>query len=224
MVTLFVFWFTFTVGLRQGKPIEGYPYFLWLETGLLPWFYMRDMITVGSGCIRKYKHLVTKMKFPISIIPTFVSISHLLTHLGLVLITIVLFMGFGYMPDIYLLQLPLYTLMMFIFFTVWAIFAGLLSAVSKDFLNLVNALVSAVFWMSGVIFNVNNIESHFIRELYKFNPVTICANGYRYTFIYKKWFFESPMELAGYCFTMVIFVLLALWAYRKLRKEIPDVL
>ena len=70
MVTLFVFWFAFSVGLRAGKPIAGYPFFLWLVAGMLPWFFMQELITGGAGCIRKYSHLVTKMKFPISIIPT----------------------------------------------------------------------------------------------------------------------------------------------------------
>ena len=30
VVTIFVFWFAFTVGLRAGKPVNGFPYFLWL--------------------------------------------------------------------------------------------------------------------------------------------------------------------------------------------------
>ena len=122
MVTLFVFWFAFSVGMRAGKPVAGYPYFLWLESGFLPWFLMSEVITGGAGCIRKYSHLVTKMKFPISIIPTYYNISHLYTHIVLLGITIVLFMCFGYMPDVYYLQIPLYMFMMFAFFTVWSLF------------------------------------------------------------------------------------------------------
>jgi ABC-type polysaccharide/polyol phosphate export permease len=116
MVTLFVFWFAFTVGLRHGKPIAGYPFFLWLVAGFLPWFFMQEMITGGAACIRKYKMLVTKMKFPISIIPTYYNLSHLFTHFVLLAITIVLFMCFGHMPDVYLLQIPFYMLEMLAFF------------------------------------------------------------------------------------------------------------
>ncbi len=224
MITLFVFWFTFTVGLRAGKPVNGYPYFLWLVAGFLPWFYMQDMITGGAGCIRKYKSLVTKMKFPVSIIPTYVNLSELYVHLALLVVTLVLFMCFGYMPDKYLLQIPLYMLMMFLFFTVWAMFAGLMSAISKDFQNLVRSLSTAIFWLSGIIFNVNNIENRWVRLALKFNPVTVVASGYRKSFIYKEWFWEDRVELGCYCITLVVFTLLALWAFKKLRKEIPDVL
>lgn len=224
MVTLFVFWFAFTIGLRSGKPVEGYPFFLWLEAGFLPWFFMSELITGGAACIRKYSHLVTKMKFPISIIPTYFNLSHLFTHWILLAITIVLFAVFGHMPDKYLLQIPIYMLMMFAFFTVWALLAGLLSAISKDFQNLVTAFSSAIFWMSGIIYNVDTIQHGWVRLLLKFNPVTVIAGGYRKTFIYKEWFYEDPVEIACYLTTLTIFTLFALWAYRKLRKEIPDVL
>ena len=224
MITLFVFWFGFTVGLRHGKPVEGYPYFLWLVAGFLPWFYMQELITGGAACIRKYRHLVTKMKFPISIIPTYVNLSHLIIHLVLCVVTLVLFACFGYFPDIYLLQIPLYMLAMFVFFTVYSLFAGLLSAISKDFQNLVKALQTAIFWMSGIIYNVDSINSTAVRVALKFNPVTVIATGYRRAFIYKKWFWQDKVSMVCFAVTMTVFLLLALWAYRKLRKEIPDVL
>lgn len=224
MLTVFVFWFTFTIGLRSGRPINGYPYFLWLIAGMIPWFYMSDMITQGAGCIRKYSYLVNKMKFPISIIPTYVSISKLFVHWVLLAITIVIFAMFGYMPDIYYLQIPVYMLMMFMFFTIWAFFGGMMSALSKDFLNLVRAVVSAIFWLSGVIYDVNQIKHDQIRLILQFNPVTVVASGYRNTFIYKKWFFEDTTTLICFGITFFTFFILSLWAFKRLRKEIPDVL
>lgn len=224
MITLFVFWFAFTVGLRAGQPVNGYPYFLWLVAGFLPWFYMSDMITGGAACIRSYRHLVTKMRFPISVIPTYYNISHLYVHFALLALSTILFVCFGYFPDVYYLQIILYMILMFVFFVVWSLFAGLLSALSKDFQNLVKAFSSAIFWMSGIIYDVNTINNAWIRLLLKFNPVTVIANGYRYSFVYKKWFFDDPVELACYCTTLIVFVCLALWAFKKLRKEIPDVL
>ena len=224
VVILFVFWFAFSVGLRSGSPVEGYPFFLWLTAGFLPWFYMSDLITGGAGCIKKYRALVTKMKFPVSIIPTYFNLSHLYTHLALLVITIILFACFGHMPDIYLLQIPVYMAMMFAFFTVWSLLAGLLSAISKDFQNLVAAFSTAIFWMSGIIYNVDDIPSRTVRILLKFNPVTVVSSGYRRAFIYKKWFWQDRVSLACYFITLTIFFILAVRAYKKLRKEIPDVL
>ena len=223
-MTLFVFWFAFSIGLRHGKPIAGYPFFLWLAAGMLPWFYMQEMITGGAGCIRKYRHLVTKMKFPISVIPTYFSLSHLYTNLALHAIVIGLFACFGFMPDIYYLQLPVYLLLMFLFFTVWSLFAGLLSAISIDFQNLVRSLSTMIFWMSGIIYDANSIENPTLRAILKVNPVTFLATGYRNVFIYKRWIFDRPKELLAFFIVLLIFSLAALWAFKKLRKEISDVL
>ena len=223
-VRIFVFWFAFSIGMRGGKPVAGYAYIYWLMAGFIPWFYMQDMLNGGAGCIRKNKHLVTKMKFPVSVIPTFTSISHLYIHLVLLAIMILIFIIGGHFPDIYYLQLPLYMLLMFAFFTIWGLFAGLLSAISKDFQNLVKSFTNAIFWLSGVMYNVDIIKTHWIRIALKFNPVTVMASGYRKVFIYKQWFWEDPVELGCFFITFIVFTLLALWAYRRLRKEVPDVL
>ena len=173
-VTIFVYWFTFQIGIRGiGKEVEGFPYFLWLISGVIPWFYMSDMITGGTECIRKYSYLVTKMKFPISTIPTFFSISKFMVHLALLVIMILIFIIMGYPPDIYLLQLPIYMLLSFMFFTVFSLFSSLLACMSKDFSNLVKSLVTAVFWLSGIIWNINTLKDKpWLKSLLKNNPVT----------------------------------------------------
>ena len=223
-ILIFVFWFAFSVGLRKGGDVEGYPFFLWLIAGMIPWFYMRDMITGGAGSIRRYKYLVTKIKFPVSTIPTFVSMGSLATHAGLVVLMIGIFLLFGYRPTIYYLQIPLYMILMFLFFTAWGLFSGVLSSISRDFLNLVKSLTQALFWMSGILYDANGIGQQWIRNILLFNPVTIVVNGYRNALIYQKWFWEDWQQLVNFAIVYAVMLLLAVWVYRKLKKDIPDVL
>lgn len=225
MLTLFVFWFGITIGLRYSKPVNGYPRFLWNMTGFLPWFYMRALIPGGAACIRQYKHLVTKMKFPVSVIPTFNSVAELYIHLVLMALTFLVFAIFGYFrPDIYLLQLPLYLIFMFLSFTLWSLFAGMVGAISKDFHAFIKSISTAIFWFSGIIFDINGIHNSTLRHILKINPVAFFAMGYRNVFIYKRWFFEDKFALAMYCITLTLTFVGAMWAYKRLRKEIPDVL
>lgn len=225
-VTIFVYWFTFQIGIRGiGKEVEEFPYFLWLISGVIPWFYMSDMITGGTECIRKYSYLVTKMKFPISTIPTFFSISKFMVHLALLVIMILIFIIMGYPPDIYLLQLPIYMLLSFMFFTVFSLFSSLLACMSKDFSNLVKSLVTAVFWLSGIIWNINTLKDiPWLKSLLKINPVTYLVEGYRNCFIHKTWIWESPKTLIAFLIILLVMIFAAIWIYRRLRKEIPDVL
>lgn len=224
-VTIFVYWFTFQIGLRGGKDVEGFPFFLWLISGVTPWFYMNDMITGGTESIRKYSYLVTKMKFPISTIPTFFSISKFMVHLVLLAIMIIIFIAMGYPPDIYLLQLPIYMLLSFVFFTTFSLFASLLACMSKDFANLVKSLVTAVFWLSGIIWNIDTMKDiPWLKTLLKINPVTYLVEGYRNCFIHKTWIWESPKTLIAFLVILLVLIIAAVWVYRRLRKEIPDVL
>lgn len=223
-VTIFVYWFAFTIGLRMGKDVNGFPYFLWLIAGVVPWFYMSEMITGGTDCIRRYSYLVTKMKFPVSTIPTFVNISKFIIHIILIYLVIIIFRLFGYTPDIYLLQLPFYMLLTFIFFNVWGLFSAPLAVISKDYSNLVKSFITAIFWLSGIMWNPSTIKNSILKKILKLNPVTYLVTGYRNCFVNKVWFWESPKTLLCFIVITVLLGVLALWVYKRLRKEIPDVL
>jgi len=223
-ILIFVLWFAFTYGLRGGGPVEGYPFALWMIPGFMAWFFMSDMLTQGSNSMRKYRYLVTKMKFPISTIPTFIGLSKLLVHLCLMVIVCLIFICMGYFPDLYWLQLPLYILLMFVFFTGWALFASMLGAMSNDFINLVKSINTAIFWLSGIMWDVNSIGIPWLQTLLYFNPVTYIATGYRNCFIYKTWIWEEPTQFLIFLGMLIVMWLLAIWSYKKLIKEIPDVL
>ena len=223
-VTIFVYWFAFAIGLRASKSVNGFPFSLWLIAGILPWFYISEMLTQGTTTLKRYSYLVTKIKFPVSTIATFVSLSKFYVHLALSAIVIVIFIVFGYPVDVYYLQLPLYMALMFAFFTVWSMFAAPLSAISKDFANVVSSFVMAIFWMSGVMWDVNQIKNPWLSRLLLFNPVTFIATGYRNVFIYKRWFFQDSFALMAFGVTFTAMVLLTLFTYHRLRRDIADVL
>ena len=223
-VTIFVYWFAFQIGLRAGGKVHGYPYFLWLISGIIPWFYINDMLTAGTDSIRRYSYLVNKMKYPVSTISTFVSISKLSIEIILLIIMLIIFWAFGYTPDLYWLQLIFFTILSFIFWTIWGLFAGLLAAISKDFGNLVKSFVSALFWLSGILWDPATIKIAWVKKILMVNPITYIINGYRNCMINKVWFWQQPKRLLYFVIATVIMLILALWAYRKVRKDIPDVL
>ena len=223
-ITIFVYWFAFAIGLRNNKPINGYDFFLWLIAGVVPWFYMGDMIVAGTKSIRKYSYLVTKMKFPVSTIPTFVSMANMFINMLLLLVVIGIFWLFGYPPDIYYLQIPLFIFLSFVFFTLWSLFSAFLGAISKDFVNLIKSLITAVFWLSGILWNADTVEIPWLRSFLNLNPVTFLVNGFRNCFINKMWFWQQPKRFMYFIVITIVLLILGIWAYKKLRKDIADVL
>lgn len=224
VITVFVFWFAFTYGLRAGGSVNGYSFVLWMMPGFVAWFYMSEMMTQGAQAVRKYRFLVTKMKFPVSTIPTFVSLARLAVHIGLLIFVMIIFVLTGHFPDIYWLQILFYMLCMLLFWMCWALFASMLGAMSKDFINFIKSITTAVFWCSGILWDVNTIGIPWLQKALYFNPVTYIATGYRNCFIYKTWFWEEPLQLIIFIGMLIVMLMLGVWSYKKLIKEIPDVL
>ena len=54
--------------------------------------------------------------------------------------------------------------------------------------------------------------------------MTILVNGFRNTFVYKKWFWENGSEMINFAVVFIILLIITLFIYRKLEKEIVDVL
>lgn len=231
-ITIFVYFFAFSVGIRSAsKPVTGgdgqeYEFFLWLIGGIIPWFYVSEMMTQGTDCIKKYSYLVTKMRFPVSTIPTFVSLSKMFVNVCLTLVIIVIYCCYGHFPSVYYLQLIYYMMCQFLFFTAFSLFNSTLSVISKDYGNLIKSLTTAVFWLSGIMWNISSVRSGAIRKILRLNPVTYICSGYRDCYIYRKWFWDET----NYQSTIAFFgVLLLMWAislymYNKTRKDLPDVL
>lgn len=223
-VMVLVLWFAFSVGLRVNSDVNGYPYILWVLAGMVPWFYMQDMISQGTGAILRYRYLVTKMKFPISTIPTFVGLSKLIVHFFIIGIMLIIFIVLGYFPGIYILQLPIYLFLMVVFFTFWSLFSSMLSAMSRDFMNLVKAFVTPIFWLSGIMYDVSRIHIGWIQKVMLFNPVSYFATGYRNTLIYGRWIWEDGTSLLCFFIVLIVMSIAAVWAYKRTVQEIPDIL
>jgi ABC-type polysaccharide/polyol phosphate export permease len=106
----------------------------------------------------------------------------------------------------------------------WSMFASLLSAMSKDFSTMVSSFVTAIFWVSGIMWDVNSIEIPWLAKALLFNPVTFLASGYRNVFIYKRWFFEDTFGLMAFGIMLAVMAGLALYTFHRLRRDIADVL
>ena len=222
-VYILVYWFTLSVGMRHSADVNGQPFLLWLAAGVFPWFFMSDAINRGSDVYHRYPYLVNRIKFPLSVISTFYTLSILIIFACTMLFTIAVCLLTGVRLSIYLLQLPLVMLVMFVFWVAWSIMLSPLGAVSKDFANLVKTLSTPFFWLSGILFQLSSLPEVF-RRIMAFNPVAWCVEAVRDCFVYKEWFWQRPDELIPFLIVFALVVLLAVRNYRRLHKEVPDVL
>lgn len=218
-----VYWFTLSVGMRSASSINGEPYLLWLACGVFPWFFMSDAIGTGSDVYRRYGFLVNRIRFPLSVISSFYMLSKMIVFAVTMGLTIAIAMLAGVHMTRYVLQLPLVMVIMYLFWTAWSMMLSPLSAISKDFANLIQTLSMPFFWLSGVLFQLKSLP-HIGQVVMRFNPVAWCCEAVRDCFIYHKWFFTDYKEFLPFLLVFAIVVVLAMRNYRRLHKEVPDVL
>lgn len=224
-VYIFVFWFALEIGLKAGSgDPDAPPYILWLMAGLVPWFYMQDMINTGSDTYHRYSYLVNKIKFPIAGIPTIFNVSTSVIQIGLIAALLVAYFLCGLGLDPYLLQLPIALALMFVFFDMFALLTSLLSGISKDFKNLIKTLSTPLFWLSGIIFDVFALGYDWLTGILMLNPVTFFASMYRAAVYDKTWIWEKPEAILGFAVVFLITLVCTVLVYRRTHEEVSDVL
>lgn len=228
LIYMSVFVFALGIGLRGGggEPTP-YPYFMWLISGLTPWFFMEEMVGSGSDVLRKYPYLVNKMKFPLSGISTLYTLSNFIVNIALMLILFAVYAISGMPIDIYLLQIPIIMLLMFIFFDFFSILCSHLSAISRDFANMMKILAMLLFWISGIIFDTSSLAEvgfGWFDTAMLFNPVTFFCAAMRGATCTKVFFWEDPALFGCFIIVFIATVIMATIVYRRFNEEVPDVL
>ena len=224
---VFCFWFALEVGLRVGNSsgADGAPpYLLWLCAGIIPWFFMSDMINTGCDVLHRYSYLVNKVKFPISAISTIFTGAEMIIELMLMVALFIIYFAYGQPFDIYLLQVPILLILMFVFWNMFSVMLSQLSAISKDVANLMKALGTPVFWLSGVIFDINRVSIGWIQRIMDFNPVTFFVKSFRAALYDKTWFWEDTSMCIGFAAVFILTLVVMVWVYKRFNEEVADVL
>jgi teichoic acid transport system permease protein len=221
---ILVFWFALGVGLRAERIIGDYPFLIWLVCGIVPWFFMSDMLGGGSNVYKRYSYLINKVTFPIAVIPTFYAFSHLIIFGVSIVVVIIALPIFGFPLTLYALQVPLITVLMFVFFVFFSIMASPLSAISKDFANFIKTLNLPIFWLSGVIFNIRNVDIPWVQWVFSYNPVSFFVTSFRAALCEHYWMWERPELLVAFAEVFLATFICAVIFHHRLGREVADAL
>jgi len=219
-----VLWLALSIGLRAGSPVDGVPYVAWLAAGVIPWQFCSAMLTGGSNVYRRYAYLVTRMRFPISVICSFYTFARLLIFLMTMVIVVGVMVGTGVHFTIYVVQFPVVLILMFLFWMSWSLLTSPLSALSKDFHSLIKAMSAPLFWLSGVFFDINSIQVEWVKLVFGFNPVSFFVTGIRASLCENFWFWDRSSVIMPFLGVFLITLILALIVQSRLNTEVADVL
>ncbi|MFD2627850.1 ABC transporter permease [Oceanobacillus kapialis] len=212
-----VYWVVFGIGIRNGEPIGETPYLFWLLIGLIPWFFISPAVIQGSNSIYSKVNLVSKMKFPVSILPSISIVSNSLNFLIMlvVLVVVALFYNIGF--SIYLLQLPYYIICMYAFLYALVLLCSTISVIIRDFQLLIQSLMRMLFFLTPIFWSVDNFPEKY-RTFIELNPFAYVINGFRDSFLSGDWFYND----LRYLFYFWSFVLLVMFVGSVLHENFKN--
>ncbi len=176
--------------MQNNNHYEGTPYLDWLVGGIIAWFFISPCITNGCLAIFSKTNVITKMKFPVSILPATVVLKELFNHLCLLSIVLCAVM-FG-------IALSMTT--------------SVLNMFTRDFRKMVLAFMRLLMYLTPILWPISRFKSHpTLGIIMKLNPIYYIVQGYRDSFFGQKWFWSHPVMTLY--FWSVVFLLFAVGSY-----------
>lgn len=222
IVTIILYWFIFQLGFKS-QPVKDFPFILWLLSGLAPWFFASEAISNATSCLIEYSYLVKKVLFNINILPLAKVISVLFVQIVLIIFTIIFYAFWGYFPDIYYLQIPIYLFYIVLLTSGIVYITATLYVFFKDVIQIVSIILQIIFWLTPIVWDFE-IMPQVARKILIFNPLYYVVNGYRNIFIYKQGIGQSILMTAYYWGIVILLLIFGLKLFHKCKDHFADVL
>lgn len=224
VVTVFVYWFVFEVGLRSGAQLNV-PFVLWLIAGLIPWFFFADAWNGGTSTLVEYQYLVKKVVFQINILPFVKVVSNFFVHIVFLGFGIVLYLLYGFMPTIYWVQMAYYSFCCFMLVLGLSYITSSVLVFFRDLSQIVSIFLQVGIWMTPIMWNMETMGVPVVlKTILKLNPMYYVVSGYRDSLINGVWFWERPeLTLYFWGFTLIVFCI-GVMTFKRLRIHFADVL
>ncbi|RBP91545.1 teichoic acid transport system permease protein [Cytobacillus firmus] len=215
MIQIAIYWFVFGFGIfhsagRGDVELSGelIPYFPWMLSGIVVWFFINQAILQGSKSVYTRIKMISKMSFPMSVIPTFVIFSKLYQHLMLLAVVLVIFQFLGYPINIFYIQLPYFIISTIVFLVALSLITSTISTIVRDFQMLIQSLVRILIYLSPFLWPPYHLQPEIIQIIMKLNPIYYLAEGYRASILGLSWYPVEHWEYTLYFWGITVSLLI----------------
>ena len=184
IIQVLTYWFVFGLVLNR-KSVDGIEYIWWMLGGMVVWFFISPCITAGCNAIFSKINIITKMKFPVSVLPATVVLSKLFDHFCLMCILTILFCFAGYCPSLHWVGLIYYCFCGVVFSISLSMTTSVLNMLARDTRKLVLAIMRLLLYMTPILWNVKSLPS-ILQRIMLTNPIYYIVQGYRDCFFYHR--------------------------------------
>jgi lipopolysaccharide transport system permease protein len=219
LLTVFVFTVFFNrVGHIKGLP--GTPYPLFSLSGMIPWLFFANGVTIASASVVTNVNLVTKVYFPRLVIPIASVLSNIPdVAIGFALLLVVM-AAYGAAPGIAILAVPLVLLLVFAFALAVSLWLSALSVEFRDVRYVVPLLVQLWLLASPVAYSVAKISGTW-KTVLGLNPMTGALGLFRWAVLGL----EAPAAstIAVSCAVTLVTLVGGAYYFRAMERKFADI-
>lgn len=223
MLQIMVYWFVFAIGLNAAPPRDGYPYLIWMIVGIIPWFYISNVLISSTMSIYNFSGVLKRMYIPLSIVPIKTVLSGVIGHIWAMSIVFLVIFFSGYTVSIYTIQVIYFLFCSIFFLTGYALFTSAITVVFKDFSKFMNSVVRLLFYVTPIVWVQDRLPENLVFIL-KLNPFAYIIDGYRESILYGHnlmWHWKQGCYF--WAIAIVIFVL-GCNIHMKFREQFIDLI
>lgn len=221
IVNILIYSFVFSVVFRAPMPVEygNTPFVIFMMMGYLPWFAFGDAMGRASTLLLEKAPLITKVMFPVQIIPVVGTLVPYLVH-GIALTLFLVYLLFeGYFSLLWL-WLPLVFALQFLFTMGLVAILSALCIFLRDIQQIVTLVLTTWFFLTPIVYPISMIPVDY-QPLLLLNPMHSFVEMYRAlvlldTFSMTSFQIIVPVSLLTYC--------IGGWLFMRIRHAFGDVL
>lgn len=223
-ILIFIFVFSTIMGAKLsvlGAELGGYAYSIYLVAGILAWNAFANTVSRTASVYQDKAALIGKVDISLAFLPLHI----LVTETILFCVSWSFFACFLYsvdaLPGASLYWLPLVFLVQQVLAYALGFLAALLGVLLRDVREMVNVGMQLWFWLTPVVYVVTILPEQF-RLFFYLNPMVYVMDAYRAIVLYQQ-----PPGWQGLAVVMVLAaacLALALWLYRRMERDIRDLI
>jgi len=187
LLLLAVYTLVFTKFFPQ-QVVQPYPLFLF--SGILPWTFFSAAILESTSSISSNAGLIKKVMFPAEALPLVVVLSHLV-HFALAIPILLTAIGIYALMgqfefNLTILLVPVLMLLQTMFVAGIAMTVSSASVLFRDLRDIVANLMQLGFFVTPIIYLIDNIQSRALRAILRVNPMTPFVVAYQDIFFFGR--------------------------------------
>lgn len=221
LAMMVILWFVFTY-LRTGRMTEV-PYSLFLLTGIIAYDFFNKSMNVAVKSIKSYSFLIQKVNFRLAVIPIVKILSEIFIHLIVILIVILIILFSSVEFSFFWFQILYYLFAATILLICISWATSSIALFFPDIQYIITIIMRLAFFFTPIFWTADTIPEKFARFI-RINPLYYIVNGYRDSLLFHVGFWEKPGETITYWIIVVIFLIIGVSVFKRLRPHFADVI